>query len=182
MGDPITIRKMQDREIDAYLLADAKSLCFSAFGSRFHETDWQHTFGGTRILLFEGAELRGHAAIVPRCIHINENEINVGYIEGVAVRTERQRLGLGSKIMHEIGSALFEEFSLGVLSTGKHTFYEQFGWELWTGPTCVLKGLDLIPTPDENFGGGLMVLRDSKFASLSLNESLTCHERDGDDW
>ena len=182
MLDPITIRMFQDREIDFDLLADSKTLCFSAFGNNFNETDWQHTFGGIRVLLFQGAQLMGHAAVVPRCIHIDNEEVNAGYVEAVAVRTERQRQGIGSKVMQDVANSLFDEFDLGVLSTGKHSFYARFGWELWAGPTFVLKATDGVRTPDENFGGGLMVLRDSTFASLSLTESITCHERDGDNW
>ena len=173
---------IQDRKIDAGLLADSKSLCFSAFGNRFNETDWQHTFGGIRFLLFQGTELMGHAAVVPRCIHIDNEIINAGYVEGVVVRTERQRQGIGSKVMQEVTNFIFDEFGFGGLSTGKHSFYARFGWELWPGPTFVLKGTDQVRTPEENFGGGLMVLRDSKFASLSLTESIACHERDGDNW
>jgi aminoglycoside 2'-N-acetyltransferase I len=182
MLDPITIKVIEDREIDADLLAESKTLCFSAFGDSFNESDWKHTFGGIRVLLFQGAQLLGHAAIVPRCIHIENEEIDAGYVEAVAVRLEQQRQGLGSKVMREVADALFDEFDLGVLSTGKHSFYARFGWELWAGPTFVLKATGQVRTLDENFGGGLMVLRDSRFASLSLTESITCHERDGDNW
>jgi aminoglycoside 2'-N-acetyltransferase I len=180
MLDPVTIRMTQDDEIDAALLAHSKALCFSAFGDRFDESDWKHTFGGIRVLLFEDAELIGHAAIVPRCIHINDEEFNTGYVEGVAIRTEKRRLGIGSKIMQGVANPLAEEFDFGVLSTAHPTFYARLGWDHWAGPSFVLKGTDLVRTPEGD--AGLMVLRNQTLAGLSLTESITCHERDGDDW
>ncbi len=180
MLDPVTIKVIRDEEIDADLLADSRMVCFSAFGHRFDETDWEHTFGGLRILLLRGAELIGHAAIVPRCIHIKDKEINAGYVEGVAVQTERQRQGLGSKIMKEVANQLSSKFDLGVLSTTHPSLYARLGWELWAGPSYVLKGTNLVRTPDEDHG--LMVLRSPTLVGLASTESITCHERDGDDW
>jgi aminoglycoside 2'-N-acetyltransferase I len=180
MLDPVTIRINRDEEIDADLLAKSKMLCFSSFGNRFKASDWEHTLGGTRVLLFEGAELLGHAAIVPRCIHINDEEFNVGYVEGVAIRTGKQRVGSGTKIMQEVATHLFDQFDLGVLYTLHPTFYTRLGWEHWAGPSFVLQRTNLVRTPDDDTG--LMVLRPAKLAGLSLTESITCHERDGDDW
>lgn len=47
-------------------------------------------------------------------------------------------------------------------------------------PSFVLKGTNLVRTPNEDHG--LIVLRNAKLAGLSLTESITCHERDGHDW
>ena len=71
------------------LLATALDLCLAAFPGNFSPEDWEHTFGGERVLVLDGDVLVGHLAVVPRRIRVAARWYDAGYVEGVAVLPER---------------------------------------------------------------------------------------------
>ena len=75
--------------------------------------------------------------------------------------------------MHEIRS----RFALGVLSTGRHRFFAQLGWESWRGPTFVRDGDVVRRTPKED--DAVMVLRFGPTRALDLSGAITCAARSG---
>ncbi|MFZ0322825.1 MAG: GNAT family N-acetyltransferase [Actinomycetes bacterium] len=183
---------LDDGDVDPRLRHAVRALCFSAFGARFSDDDWDHTCGGVRCLLLDrpdgtdatdatdGVEVIGHAAVVLRRIQGGDRVFDTGYVEGVAVRPGRQRRGLGTRLMTLVTEQVQEHFELGALSTGRHSFYSSVGWERWAGPSFVRRGQDVTRTEDED--AGLMVLRFGPSAGVSLGSAITCESRSGDDW
>jgi aminoglycoside 2'-N-acetyltransferase I len=181
VGDDITTTVVTDEEIDPGLLLAARDICATTFGGRFSGDDWDHTFGGVRLLLFDGGLLVGHAAVVPRSIGLGELTLRAGYVEGVAVLPQFQGRGLGSRLVRATNAILERDGSeVGVLSTSRHSFYARLGWEPWPGPSFVRYVDALVRTPNED--DGLMVLRVSATPNLVATWPITCDARPGDDW
>ena len=82
--------------------------------------------------------------------------------------------------MAEAGALIRAEFEMGVLSTGRHSFYERLGWRRWQGPTFVQVGDALVRTEDED--DGVMVLPFGPRAHIDLTSAIACEARAGDDW
>lgn len=174
------VRAFADDETPPDVLAAVRLFVVEAFDGRFSAEDWEHTGGGWRIIAFDGDVPVAHGALVPRALRVGERAFNAGYVEGVATRTARQRRGLGSAVMTEISNLVRDNFELGGLSTGRHSFYRNFGWEPWRGPSYVEQAGGLIRTPDED--DGLMVLRFGASADVDLEDPIVCRSRPGDDW
>jgi aminoglycoside 2'-N-acetyltransferase I len=160
-------------------LAAVRALLLDAFGGEFSEDDWQHTIGGWHVIVGDEQTL-AHAAVVPRAIEVGSALLRTGYVEGVATAPTRQRQGLGTRAMREVGEVLRSEFELGALSTSEHAFYERSGWERWHGPTFVRHGEVRVRTADED--DGIMVLRFGATLALDLDQPICCEHREGDDW
>jgi aminoglycoside 2'-N-acetyltransferase I len=162
-------------------LAEVRALLDAAFAGTFTDDDWEHTLGGVHVIVTdEDDRVVSHAAVVPRAITVGEEEFAAGYVEGVATDPARQRSGLGTAAMEEIGGVIETVFALGVLSTSSSAFYARLGWERWQGPTYVRDGDRRRRTEDED--DGIMVLRVGPSAAVDLTLPITCETRAGDDW
>ncbi len=175
-----TVIADNDQNLDPTLIEEAGDVCRLAFGSEFTGHDWAHTFGGQRLLVMDRSRAVGHTAVVPRSIRIGNHPLRVGYVEGVAVAPRMQGRGIGIHLMRATNDVVRLRYDLGVLSTGRHAFYERLGWERWQGQTCVQNGSRLERTPDED--AGIMVLRTPHTPSIDLRSEITCQAREGDDW
>jgi aminoglycoside 2'-N-acetyltransferase I len=171
---------VEDGSLEPDLLSAARTLCTAAFGDRFSDEDWEHTFGGERVLAFDDGDLVGHAAVVPRTITVGEQPFRAGYVEGVAVRPQRQRDGFGRTMMTRLSMHVRARYELGALSTSRPGFYARSGWERWSGPSYVRDHDATHRTEDED--DGLMALRFGPSAHVALSSSITCLARSGDDW
>jgi aminoglycoside 2'-N-acetyltransferase I len=181
VGDGITTTVVTDDAIDPGLLRAARGICDSAFGDSFTGDDWDHTFGGVRLLLYDEGLLVGHAAVVGRSIGFGDLVLRAGYVEGVAVVPEVQGRGLGSRLMRAANAILEREgFEIGVLSTSRGSFYSRLGWEPWPGPSFVRYADGIVRTPDED--DGLLVRRVTTTPALGPTWPITCDARSGDDW
>src|SRR5690349_2206593 len=89
-------------DLDAGTLAAARGLLDEVFAPDMTDEDWEHCLGGLHTLVRDGAELVGHAAIVQRRLLHGGRALRTGYIEGVAVRADRQRDGIGSAMLAEL--------------------------------------------------------------------------------
>lgn len=188
----LRLEVVDDVYLDDEVRASAEALCYLTFAhwyddepdEAFTVDDWQHTCGGVRVLLHDGAELVAHAAIVPRAIDLGHDDsahtYAAGYVEGVAVIPSRQHAGLGTIVLDVTNEALRAGFELGVLSTSLWSFYERLGWERWQGPSYVVRSGIRTRTADEDHG--LLVLRCDATKHLELTAAITCQERVGDDW
>jgi aminoglycoside 2'-N-acetyltransferase I len=74
-------------------LAALRRMVFEAFGDRFDEHDWEHTLGGTHVLVEEDGEPVAHGAVVARVLVAGGRELRAGYVEGVATRGDRRGWG-----------------------------------------------------------------------------------------
>jgi len=175
-----TVIADDDRDLDPAVLEDAGDLCHLAFGPGFTSHDWAHTFGGQRLVVTDRSRVLGHTAVVPRSIRIGNQLLRVGYVEGVAVAPSLQGQGIGTLLMRATNDVVRLRYDVGVLSTGRHAFYERLGWERWEGPSYVQNGSRLARTPDED--AGIMVLRTPLTPCIDLRSEITCQAREGDDW
>lgn len=142
--------------------------------------DWEHAFGGMHALAHEDGELVGHAAVVQRRLLHGGRSLPAGYVEGVAVRADRRRAGLGGALMDEVERIVRGAYALGALSSSDMAlgFYAARGWRRWRGPTSALTPDGVRRTPDDD--GGVHVLPVT--ARLDLDGELTCDWRDGEVW
>jgi aminoglycoside 2'-N-acetyltransferase I len=176
----LVVRDPVVRETAPERLREIRRLLSGAFEGDFSQEDWEHTCGGWRVIALDDETVVSHAAVVPRTILVGTQPLRAGYVEGVATRTDRQREGLGSRVMYAVSRLLHSDFEIGVLSTGRHGFYESVGWERWLGPSFVRDGDRTVRTADED--DGIMVLRAAAGPELDLTAAITCDRRPGDDW
>jgi aminoglycoside 2'-N-acetyltransferase I len=174
------VRVMVDDGLPAGVLETVREFTFAAFGDRFDEHDWDHTYGGHRVVVFDGAVPVSAAAVVARELVVGGTAYSAGYVEGVATAPGHDGQGLGSAVMATVGDLVRNRYEIGALSTSRHTFYERLGWERWRGPTYVRHDDRLERTPDDD--DGVLVLRCANTQALDLTASISCEARAGDDW
>ncbi len=160
-------------------LAAARALLFDVFDD-MTEPDWEHCLGGVHALLVEGGAVIAHAALVQRRLLHDGRALRAGYVEGVAVRRDRQRRGHGTALMTRLGSVIRRAYEVGALASSDEglPFYAASGWQPWTGPAAALTPDGVVPTPDAV--GAVFVLPVS--ARLDPSVPLVCDWRDGDVW
>ena len=162
------------------LLLVVRLLLEQAFAGDFSPEDWEHALGGWHVVAAADGVALAHAAVVPRVLEVGGRALPAGYVESVVTATERQREGLGSAVMTEVGKLLRREFELGALATGRHAFYERLGWERWRGPTSVRRDAQEIRTEGDD--DAVMVLRFGPSADVDLTAPISCEARSGDHW
>ncbi|MBO0870604.1 MAG: GNAT family N-acetyltransferase [Micromonosporaceae bacterium] len=157
----------------------ARALLYDVF-SDMTEDDWEHSLGGLHALLWEGTQLVGHAAVIQRRLMHAGRALRTGYIEGVAVRADRQRRGYGSALMAELERVVRAAYDLGALGSSDEglPFYQARGWQLWRGPSYVLSPDGVRRTEEDE--GAIFVLPVS--VPLDLSGEITCDWREGDVW
>ena len=156
-----------------------RALLYQAFDDMTEE-DWDHALGGMHALAWEDDVLIGHASVIQRRLLHKAAALRAGYVEGVAVRADHRRQGVGGKLMAELERIIRGAYDLGALGSSDEglPFYLGRGWERWRGPTSALTPTGIVPTPEEN--GYIFVLPTSK--PLDLDAELTCDWRGGDAW
>lgn len=168
------------RRLPDDLAASARAMLDEAFAGDFAESDWEHALGGWHVAVVDDGAVLAHAAIVGRVLMVGDRRVGTGYVEAVATTSARQRSGLGSRVMAEIGALVRRDHEMGALGTGEHAFYEALGWERWRGLTYVRTDGDLVRSPDDD--DGVMVLRVGVSADVDLAAPISCEARAGDDW
>jgi aminoglycoside 2'-N-acetyltransferase I len=141
--------------------------------------DWEHCLGGLHVILRDGGELIGHAAVVQRRLLHEGCALRTGYVEGVGVRVDRRRRGHGGALMAEAERIIRAGYTLGALAAADQAvaFYADRGWRRWQGPTSVLTPTGIQRTPEDD--DCIFVLPSGP---LDLTAALTCDWRDGDVW
>lgn len=179
------MRRLRTDELAPDEMTAIRALMVDAFGTdpeeRFTEDDWRHSVGGMHFVLDVDGEIRSHASVVERELHVAGRPILTGYVEAVATAPEHQGSGLGTQVMREVNRYIAERFELGALGTGSHRFYERLGWQPWRGPSSVrLPDGTEQRTRDED--GYIMVLRTPISPPLDLDLPISCEWRPGDAW
>ncbi len=169
-------------------LTAVRELLDVAFDGDFGEEDWEHSLGGVHALVWDGDELIGHGAVVQRrLLHAprvagvphTTRALRAGYVEGVAVRADRRRQGVGGAVMAALEDVVRGAYPLGALSASEDAlaFYAARGWQRWRGRTFAMTPAGVERTEEED--DGIFVL---PVAELDLAGDLTCDWRDGDVW
>ena len=160
-----------------------RAILWAAFerdGEGFTEHDWEHALGGIHVVAEVDGRIVAHASVVPREIHVGTRPLATGYVEAVATAPGRQRTGLGTAVMGEVGDVIRAGYELGLLGTGEHGFYERLGWRTWRGRSSVRTANGERPTPDDD--GFLMALETPTSPPLDLHAPISCDWRSGDVW
>jgi aminoglycoside 2'-N-acetyltransferase I len=166
--------------LDAGTLAAARALLVDVFEGCCTDQDWEHALGGVHALVWDGAELIGHASVVQRRLLHGGRALRAGYVEGVGVRADRRGRGHGAQMMQALEGVVRSAYDLGALgaSDAAATFYAARGWKLWRGPSSALTPTGIQRTPDED--GCIFVLEHA--VALDVSGELTCDWREGDVW
>jgi aminoglycoside 2'-N-acetyltransferase I len=157
-------------------------LCVAAFDEPW-DGYWDSIGPGVHVIAEEPE--RGpvaHAALVQRLLYPGDVVLRAGYVEAVAVVPDRQRHGLGTRLMEVINGMIDEQFELGALGTGSQPFYARLGWVSWQG-TAWIRQPDgrLDRAPDED--GSIMVRRTPATpAGLDLSVPIAVDWRPGEVW
>ena len=76
-------------ELDAATLTAARALLYDVFDD-MTDHDREHALGGVHALVWEGADLIGHASVIQRRLLHGGRALRTGYMEGVGVRVDRR--------------------------------------------------------------------------------------------
>lgn len=173
------IRTAHTADLGAATLRAARGLLYEVFDD-LTEDDWEHCLGGVHALAFEDGAVVGHASVVQRRLLYDGRALRTGYVEGFAVRPDRQRRGIGGKLMAALERVIRGGYDLGALGAtdAGAAFYRRHGWQVWQGPTFALTPTGVRRTHDDD--GCVHVLPVT--VALTLTRPLTCDWRDGDVW
>jgi aminoglycoside 2'-N-acetyltransferase I len=132
-------------------LAEIRALMEAAFDGDFSEEDWDHTVGGVHVLLYDAEGLAAHGSVVMRRVLHGGRFCRVGYVEGVAVRADRRRQGLGGRVMGALERVVDGAYEFGALSASDAgaALYLSRGWRRWTGRIEGVGPQGLVHLPDE---------------------------------
>ena len=175
------LRIAHTADLDPAVLNVARTLLDDVFvDDPLTESDWEHCLGGMHALLWDGAELIGHASVVQRRLLHEGRAMRAGYVEGVGVHAGHRRRGHGGTLMAALERIIRGGYDLGALGSSDQAlaFYAGRGWRLWTGPTSALTPAGIVRTEDAD--DCIHVL--PGVYPLTLTGALTCDWRDGDVW
>lgn len=161
------------------VLLRARALLDEVFAGELTADDWAHCLGGLHALAWRGTELVGHAALVQRrLLHVGRT-LRAGYVEGVAVRADVRRTGVGGALMEPLERAGRRAYDVVALATSDDgaAFYAARGWLPWQGPTSALTPTGVVRTPDDDD-----CVRVLPGPDLDRAAELTCDWREGDPW
>jgi hypothetical protein len=100
-------------------------------------------------LVWEGADLIGHASVIQRRLLDGGRALRTGYVEGVGVRADRRGRGHGAAMMDAVVRGAYELGALGAADEAA-AFYAARGWMLWQGPTSALTPSGIRRTGEED--------------------------------
>jgi aminoglycoside 2'-N-acetyltransferase I len=176
----ITVRTAHTADVDAAVLEAAHALLQDVFPDCFAPEDWEHSLGGVHALAWQGDALVGHGSVVQRRLMHGGRALRAGYVEGVGVRADRRRLGIGGAVMGALERVVRGGYDLGALGATDAAvpLYTGRGWVAWRGRLSALTPDGVVRTADEE--GTVYVLPGA--APLDLDGELMCDWRDGDVW
>ena len=160
-------------------LVAVRRLILAAFDD-VDEDDWEHCLGGMHALLWEADQLVATGSVVQRRLVHHGYPLRTGYVEGVAVREDRRRRGLGAAVMAELERIVVGGYELGALSSTDEGFalYDARGWRRWRGATYALTPTGVVRTAEDD--GAVFVWPVS--VELDLAGDLVCDFRPGAYW
>lgn len=170
--------------LSAAQLDAAEALVRAASGSEFRSHDWLRAVDGVHVVLNDDDQsLVGFASVVARTLRHNGIAFDTGYIEGVAVRADQQRRGLGRVVMEHAEHIINKRHHLGALNAVETAaaFYAARGWRPWTGHTQAAGPTGIIDTYDA--ADRIYLLdTDGPAQPLDAGTALICDWRPGDLW
>lgn len=177
--DSARLRVAHTADLTGQDIAAARALVFQVFDDAT-EDDWEHCLGGIHAMVYEDDQLVAHGSVIQRRLICKGQALRTGYVEGVAVRADRRRHGLGTAVMSELERVIRSAYDLGALGSTDEglAFYAARGWLRWEGNSYALTPEGIIRTPDDD--GGIFVLPVADAVDLAAD--LICDFRPGDLW
>ena len=179
-----SIRIAQTEELMPADIAAVSALCEAAFAEPWKDA-WEQVGPGLHAIAEEGGRPVAHAMVVDRRLYLGHEPdlaLDVGYVEWVAAHPGIQGHGHGTRVMHEIGRIITDEYVLGALATSSNAFYERLGWETWRGPTSV-RMLDGLRVRSADEDGHVMILRSPRTPTdLDPAGPIAVDWRAGESW
>jgi aminoglycoside 2'-N-acetyltransferase I len=174
------VRTAHTADLDRTTLDAAHSLLKSVFGDELSAADWNHALGGVHALVWERGALLAHGSVVQRRLIHGGRTLRAGYVEGVAVRTDRRGRGHGVAVMAALERVVRGAHDLGALSATDEgaPLYAARGWKRWGGKTSALTPGGIVRTAEHD---------DSVYVypvtvPLETSAELICDWREGDLW
>ena len=166
--------------VEPPVLRTARALLDDVFAGEMTDADWEHALGGIHALAWEDGVLIGHASVIQRRLWLGGRALRTGYVEGVGVRADRRRRGVGAALMEPLEHVIRRAYDLGALGSTDMAmgFYAARGWQRWQGPSSALTPRGIARTPDDD--GGIYVLPVS--VQLDLTAAIAADWRDADVW
>lgn len=157
----------------------ARGLLFDVFDDAT-EDDWEHCLGGMHAMLWDGDTLIAHGALIQRRLIYRGRALRTGYVEGVAVRVNHRRQGVGGSVMSELERIIKGAYELGALGSSDEglAFYAARGWQRWQGKSYALTPTGIVRTPDDDDGIFVFPVAEP----MDLNADLICDYRQGEPW
>ncbi|MFE9398879.1 GNAT family N-acetyltransferase [Streptomyces flavidovirens] len=146
------IRTAHTADLDPATLHEIRALLDAAFDGDFGADDWDHTLGGIHALVHdEHGRLAAHGSVIQRRVLHRGRSLRTGYVEGVAVREDRRREGLGGLVMEALERVIDRAYVLGALSASDDgaALYAGRGWVVWPGRIAALGPSGTVRLPDE---------------------------------
>ncbi|MFE1904726.1 GNAT family N-acetyltransferase [Streptomyces gardneri] len=176
----MTLRIAPTHELGAGRLRSVREMLDSAFDGDFGEDDWDHTLGGVHAWIEDRRGIAAHGAVVLRRVLHQGRSYRVGYVEGVAVRSDLRRRGLGGVVMDGLERVVDGAYAFGALSASDEgaALYRARGWRVWEGRIEVLAPEGIVRLAEEE---GSVFLRPAAGRALpDVAAPLVFDWRDGD--
>ncbi|MFE0650519.1 GNAT family N-acetyltransferase [Streptomyces sp. NPDC059534] len=176
----MTVRTAPTHELGAARLRSVREMLDTAFGGDFADEDWDHALGGVHAWIEDDRGIAAHGAVVMRRALYRGRSYRVGYVEGVAVRGDRRRRGLGGALMAELERVIDGAYAFGALSASDDgaALYRARGWRVWEGRLDVLGPEGIVRLAEEE---GSVLLRPAAGRTLpDPAHPLAFDWRDGD--
>lgn len=182
-GPVIDVLIAEPGELSQDDLDAAEVLVRSAFGDSFRTHDWVHGVTGVHVVVTEGDVLLAHAAVVSRTLRHDDVVLDTGYVEGVAVRADRQGRGLGRFVMDQTESIIRTRHDIGALNAVESAapFYASRGWRAWDGRTQAVTPSGVVDTYDVADRIFLLPTKTPQ-RGFATSTPLICDWRVGDLW
>ncbi|MEZ7007714.1 GNAT family N-acetyltransferase [Streptomyces sp. AD55] len=167
---PRPVRTAHTADLGPDDLRAVRALLDTAFDGDFDDADWDHTLGGVHALVHDARGLVAHGAVVMRRVRHDGRWLRAGYVEGVGVRPDARRAGLGGRVMGALEGVVARAYAFGALSASADgaRLYAARGWRVWEGPLRALGpggpvrlaeeegSLHVWPVPDGRTSGELL--------------------------
>jgi aminoglycoside 2'-N-acetyltransferase I len=156
-----------------------RTLLDTAFDDDFSDQDWAHALGGMHAMVWDGADLVAHGAVVQRQLVCGGRALRTGYVEGVGVHPDRRGEGHAGRVMAALEEVIRGGYDLGALASSEMAlgFYVTRGWQRWRGKSGVLTPEGTRPTPNDD---SIFVF--AVDVPLDIEGEILCDWRDGGDW
>ena len=95
----VNVRTAHTAYLEPAVLRAARALLDDVFAGEMTDADWEHALGGIHALAWEDDVLIGHASVIQRRLWLGGRALRTGYVEGVGVRADRRRRGVGAALL-----------------------------------------------------------------------------------